>query len=67
MRNELLEDALATLRQAGIKPQMVRNRHIKLSWIDQQGRRRCLVVALSPSDHRARRQSRAVLRRLLAP
>jgi hypothetical protein len=67
MKNELLEDALAMLRQAGIEPQVVRNRHWKITWTDDQGHTRLLVVAFSPSDRRARLQSRAMLRRLLAP
>jgi hypothetical protein len=66
MKNELLEDALTMIRAHGFEPYIVRNRHWKVSWIDQQGRMRLLVVSFSPSDHRARTQSRAVLRRLLA-
>lgn len=67
MKNELLEDAIETLRQAGFEPHVVRNRHWKVSWIDQHGRTRMLVVAYSPSSSRARLRSRATLRRLLAP
>ena len=66
MRNELLEEALATLRQAGFEPRVVRNRHWKITWVDQHGRTRMLVVAFSPSNRRARVQSRNTLRRLLA-
>jgi hypothetical protein len=66
MRNELLDEALTMIRAAGFKPNVVRNRHWKITWTDQQGRVQSLVVALSPSDRRARLQSRAVLRRLLA-
>jgi hypothetical protein len=66
MKNELLEDALVMLRQAGIEPHVVRSRHWKLSWTDDRGRRRLLVVAFTPSDRRARFRSRATLRRLLA-
>ena len=66
MRNELLEEALATLRQAGFEPRVVRNRHWKVSWVDQHGRTRMLVVAISPSNPQARVQSRNTLRRLLA-
>jgi hypothetical protein len=65
MKNDLLNDAFITLRQAGIKPRVIRNRHWKISWVDQHGRTRLLVVAFSPSNHRARVQSRATLRRLL--
>jgi hypothetical protein len=67
MKNDLLDDALAMLRQVGTEPQVVCNRHWKISWVDQHGRTRLLVVSLSPSNHRARKQSRATLRRLRAP
>ncbi len=66
MRHELLTEALAMIRARGFKPKVARNRHWKVSWLDQQGRTRVLVVAFSPSDYRARTKSRAVLRRLLA-
>jgi hypothetical protein len=66
MRNELLEEALAMLRQAGFKPRVIRNRHWKISWTDQCGRTRVLVVAFTPSNRWARVQSRNTLRRLLA-
>ena len=65
MRNDLLDEAVEMIRAAGFEPCVVRNRHWKVQWADQQGRRQCLVVAFSPSDRRARLQSRAVLRRLL--
>ena len=63
MKNELLVDALAMLRQAGIEPRVTRNRHWKIAWRDQHGRKRLLVVS---SNRGARAQSRATLRRLLA-
>jgi hypothetical protein len=66
VRNELLEEALATVRAAGFEPSVERNRHWKVRWTDQRGRSQLLVIAFSPSDRRARMQSRAVLRRLLA-
>jgi hypothetical protein len=66
MKTELLDEALIMIRAAGFTPSVTRNRHWKVSWIDRQGRTRLLVVARSPSDRRARMQSRAVLRRLLA-
>ena len=65
MKNELLDEALSTIRAAGFEPSVVCNRHWKISRTDQHGRTQCLVIALSPSDRRARMQSRAVLRRLL--
>jgi hypothetical protein len=66
MRNELLSDALTMIRSRGFKPHVTHNRHWKVSWVDRCGHRRLLVIAFSPSDRRARMQSRAVLRRLLA-
>jgi hypothetical protein len=65
MRNELLEEALTMIRAAGFEPIVTRNRHWKVSWIDQRGRTHLLIIALTPSDRRARVQSRTVLRRLL--
>jgi hypothetical protein len=65
MRHDLLDEALTAIRAAGCRPEVVRNRHFKIRWTDRRGRRRCLVVAFTPSDHRARLKSRAVLRRLL--
>jgi hypothetical protein len=66
MRNELLEEALTMIRAAGFKPNIVCNRHWKVSWADRRGHTRSIVVAISPSGPRARVQSRAMLRRLLA-
>ena len=62
MRNELLDEALATIPQ----PNIVRSRHWKISWVDRQGRIRLLVVAFTPGGRKARMQSRAILPRLLA-
>jgi hypothetical protein len=67
MRHELLEEALTKIRAAGFEPTVVCNRHFKISWTNQHGRRQVLVIAMSPSDHRARLRSRSILRRLLAP
>jgi len=65
MRNDLLDEAVEMIRASGFEPCVIRNRHWKISWTDQLGRRRCPVVAFSPSDRRAGLKSRAVLRRLL--
>jgi hypothetical protein len=65
MRNDLLDDAVEMIRAAGFEPRVVRNKHVKIFWMDEQGRRHCLVLSASPSDWHARTQSRAVLRRLL--
>jgi len=67
MKNEILADALATLRRAGIEPRVIRNRHWKVSWTDQCGRTRLLTISFSPSSRHARVKSRAILRRLLTP
>jgi hypothetical protein len=63
--NEVLRDALGGLDAAGIKPTVSYGKHAKVSWHDATGRRLVLVVSTSPSDTRARLNSRAVLRRLL--
>jgi hypothetical protein len=49
MRNDLLDEAVEMIRAAGFEPCVVRNRHWKVHWADQQGRRHCLVVAFSPA------------------
>jgi hypothetical protein len=66
MKHEILEEALSAIRASGFEPNIVRNRHFKVCWIDRRGRKQILIVAFSPSDYRAREQSRALLRRLLA-
>jgi hypothetical protein len=66
VKNEILEDALTAIRAAGFEPEIARNRHWKVSWTDRRGRTRTLIVSFSPSSFRARVQSRAILRRLLA-
>jgi hypothetical protein len=63
---ELLADALALLHAHGHTPRISENggKHIKVRWVDA-GRRYTLVISRSPSDGRARQESRATLRRLL--
>jgi hypothetical protein len=63
---ELIADALALLHAHGHTPRILENggKHIKIRWLDA-GRRYTLVVSRSPSDSRARQQSRAMLKRLL--
>jgi hypothetical protein len=63
--DELIRDAVEMLAARGFIP-IVSNggKHIKVRWFDQ-GRRYTLIVPRSPSDQRARLNSRAVLRRLL--
>jgi hypothetical protein len=67
MKNDLLTDALIAIRAAGYEPSVAngRHKHIKVSWMDREGRRRCLVVSRTPSNRRAHHNSRSVLRRLL--
>jgi hypothetical protein len=65
VKNEILRESLKLIRDAGLKPRVDRGRHWKITWVDQHGRQQRLTVSFSPSDRRARRQSRAVLRRLL--
>jgi hypothetical protein len=61
----MLDEALTTIRAAGFEPNVARNRHWKVSWTDGRGRTRILVIAFTPSNRRARAQSRSILRRLL--
>jgi hypothetical protein len=49
MRNDLLDDALEAIRAAGFRPSVVRNKHVKVFWADEQGRRHCLVLSASPA------------------
>jgi hypothetical protein len=63
--SRLVEDALAALRAQGIAATVEHGRHIKVRFTNAQGKRCLLVVAFSPSDRRAIKNSRAVLRRLL--
>ena len=62
--NELVADALGMLAAAGFTPAIHGCKHLKITWFDH-GRRYTLVVPVSPSDRRARLNSRATLRRLL--
>jgi hypothetical protein len=64
-KNEAPDEAIKMIRAAGFKPHVTRNRHVKIGWLDECGQSQLLVIAFSPSDWRARRQSRAMLRRLL--
>jgi hypothetical protein len=65
VKNDLLDDAVEMIREAGYEPRVTNGRHHKVRWTDHQDRQHCLVVSVSPSSRRARLQSRAVLRRLL--
>jgi hypothetical protein len=63
---ELVADALALLHEHGFVPSIAENggKHIKMRWNDA-GRRFTLIISRTPSDSRARQQSRATLKRLL--
>jgi hypothetical protein len=63
--NQILRETLATLSAAGFKPKVRHGKHLKVAWHDAAGRRQVLVISVSPSDRRAVRQNRALLRRLL--
>jgi sRNA-binding protein len=47
---DLLEDTLAILAAAGIKPEVQQGRHLKVRWHDAAGRRRLLIISRSPSN-----------------
>jgi len=62
---ELVRDAVALLRGHGFTPAVSNGgKHVRVRWFDH-GRRYTLYVPSTPSDHRARLNSRAVLRRIL--
>ena len=62
---ELVHDAVTMLRDRGFVPTVSNGgKHTKVRWFDQ-GRRFTLYIPATPSDHRARLNSRAVLKRIL--
>ena len=62
---ELVNDAVSLLRDRGFVPTVSNGgKHTKVRWFDQ-GRRFTLYIPATPSDHRARLNSRAVLKRIL--
>jgi hypothetical protein len=65
-RSTLVREAVAALVAHGFMP-IVNNagKHPKICWIDRKGRRCILVISRTPSDHRSRVNSLALLRRLL--
>jgi hypothetical protein len=64
MANAMVDEAVTLLIERGFKPVIKQGRHYKVQWMDN-GNRRMLVIARSPSDFRAVRNNRAVLRRLI--
>ena len=62
---ELVDDAVTLLKSRGFVPTVSNGgRHVRVRWHDQ-GRRFTLYIPATPSDHRARLNSRAVLKRIL--
>jgi hypothetical protein len=62
---ELVNDAVSLLRDRGFVPTVAKGgKHVRVRWFDA-GRRFTLYFPASPSDHRARLNSRAVLKRIL--
>jgi hypothetical protein len=65
-RSTLVREAVATLVARGFVPIVSdAGKHPKICWIDRKGRRCILVISRTPSDHRSRVNSLALLRRLL--
>jgi hypothetical protein len=66
MRNPCLDAALAELEAVGVRDyQLARGgKHLQLRW-SVAGQLRMLVVPVTPGDHRADRNTRAEVRRLL--
>jgi len=63
--SELVHDAVTLLRDHGFVPTVcINGKHTKVRWFDQ-GRCYTLFIPATPSDVRARLNSRAVLRRIL--
>jgi hypothetical protein len=63
--SELVRDAVALLQDHGFAATVSNGgKHVRVRWLDQ-GRRYTLYVPSTPSDHRARLNSRAVLKRIL--
>lgn len=62
--NEMVRDAIEMLIAQDLAPTLTDGKHLKISWV-VAGRRHVLVISRSPSNHRARANSRATLQRLL--
>jgi len=62
---ELVRDAVTLLQEHGFLPTVSNGgKHMRVRWFDR-GRRYTLYVPATPSDKRARLNSRAILRRIL--
>jgi hypothetical protein len=63
----LLREAVAAIGARGHAVDVdTHGAHIKISWTSIGGRRQLFVFSHTPHDHRADRNARSVLRRLLA-
>jgi len=65
MKNTMTREAITTLTAQGFAPTVVEGKHLKVRWRDANGRTHQLIMARSPSDHRASHNTRARLRRML--
>jgi hypothetical protein len=61
----IVDDALAVLAANGLTGVVKEGRHYKVEFTSLFGRKCLLVIARSPSDRRAIKQSRCQLRRLM--
>jgi hypothetical protein len=61
----LVVDALDMLAENGLTGAVKEGRHYKLQFVNQFGCQCLLIIARSPSDWRALKQSRSQLRRLI--
>ena len=64
-RNQQLDAVLFELVQAGLEPEVVINKHVKVKWRTRAGAVRTCVVSSSTSDHRSAANARALVRRML--
>jgi hypothetical protein len=63
---DLVREAISILGDHGYAVDFdLSGAHLKLRWLGRCGRQHLLVLSRSPSDHRARMNARATLRRLL--
>jgi hypothetical protein len=63
--NALVKDAIETLRQHGLAPEIEQGPHLKIKSTNAIGSQCVLVVSRSPSSRSAIKANRAQLRRLL--
>jgi hypothetical protein len=64
-RNPCLKAALAELSAVGITPIISQTKHLHLRWFTELGESQHLIVSVSSSDHRAPKNARAQVRRML--